>query len=72
MILKIKQPTKRGYVELDVPGVFDASYPSSKNRRGRVQGRGRIVPALCSGGALLLYVDAVYREPCCVATEPRR
>lgn len=59
--IKIKQPTKQGYIECSVPGIFDASYPSSKNRRGRVQGGGKIVPALCAGQSLLVYIDVVWR-----------
>lgn len=40
MKLKIPQATKTGYVEVEYKGAFDMSYPTSKNRRGRVQGRG--------------------------------
>lgn len=36
--IKIKQATKQGYIECEDGGVFDASYPNSKLRRGRVQG----------------------------------
>lgn len=36
----IKQTTKEGYIECQIPGVADLSYPSSKSRRGRVQGGG--------------------------------
>lgn len=47
-ILKIKQPCKRGYIVLEVPGIVDIAYPNSKNRRGRVQGGGKICPALAT------------------------
>lgn len=33
----IKQATKQGYIECEVGGVADLSYPDSKTRRGRVQ-----------------------------------
>ena len=36
--LKIPQATKKGYIECPVGGCFDWSYPTSKLRRGRVQG----------------------------------
>lgn len=34
----VKQATKKGYIECEIGGVFDTSYPTSKYRRGRVQG----------------------------------
>lgn len=36
----IKQATEKGYIELRIGGVADFSYPTSKYRRGRVQGGG--------------------------------
>ena len=36
-IARIKQATSKGYIEMKVGGVFDATYPNSKTRRGRVQ-----------------------------------
>ncbi len=44
--VKIKQATKQGYIECEVGGVADLSYPNSKTRRGRVQDRGNICPTL--------------------------
>ena len=44
--VKIKQATKQGYIECEVGGVADLSYPDSKTRRGRVQDRGNICPTL--------------------------
>ena len=41
-IVGIKQATKKGYIECEVGGVADFSYPNSKLRRGRVQGAGQI------------------------------
>lgn len=34
----IKQATEKGYIECRIGGVADFSYPTSKFRRGRVQG----------------------------------
>ena len=42
----IKQATKKGYVECEIGGVADLSYPDSKTRRGRVQEDGHICPTL--------------------------
>lgn len=42
----IKQATKKGYVECEIGGVADLSYPDSKTRRGRVQEDGKICPTL--------------------------
>jgi hypothetical protein len=36
--LPIRQATKKGYIEVPEGGVFDSAYPTSKLRRGRVQG----------------------------------
>ena len=44
--LWIKQATKTGYIKMKSGGVCDVSYPTSKIRRGRVQ-----------GGAYLSYID---------------
>ena len=38
MEIGIKQATVKGYIECQVDGVADLSYPTSKLRRGRVQG----------------------------------
>lgn len=35
--IKIRQATKKGYIEMINGGVCDLSYPTSKLRRGRVQ-----------------------------------
>ena len=45
--VRIKQATKKGYIECAVGGgVADLSYPSSKTRRGRVQEDGWICPTI--------------------------
>lgn len=42
----ISQATKQGYIECEVGGVADLSYPNSKTRRGRVQENGTISPTI--------------------------
>lgn len=46
MMVNIKQATKQGYIECEVGGVADLSYPDSKTRRGRVQDNGNISPTI--------------------------
>lgn len=48
--LRIPQATKQGYIEVPPGSVFDASYPDSKTRRGRVQEGGQVSPTLMAGG----------------------
>lgn len=42
----IRQATKQGYIECEVGGVADLSYPYSKTRRGRVQDNGNTYPTI--------------------------
>lgn len=44
--IAIRQATKKGYIECEIGGVADLSYPESKTRRGRVQDGGNICPTL--------------------------
>lgn len=44
--MRIKANNKQGFFELTNGGVFDAMYPRSKTRRGRVQGGGHICPTI--------------------------
>ena len=44
--VRIKQANKQGYIDCEVGGVADFSYPSSTTRRGRVQDRGNTCPAI--------------------------
>lgn len=57
--LKIRQATKKGYVEVYPKGVFDCSYPTSKSRRGRVIQGGAIIPAITGQceSAFLVYEE---------------
>lgn len=53
-VIYIKQATKQGYIACKNGGVFDCSYPTSKLRRGRVQGGGEISPTLtCESGGIV-------------------
>ena len=40
MKIGVKEATEKGYAILEIPGFVNLSYPSSKSRRGRVQGGG--------------------------------
>lgn len=44
--IAIRQATKKGYIECELGGVADLSYPKSKTRRGRVQENGQICPTI--------------------------
>lgn len=44
--IAIRQATKKGYIECELGGVADLSYPESKTRRGRVQKNGQICPTI--------------------------
>ena len=57
----ISQATKKGYIEMDVPGVCDLSYPNSKTRRGRVQEKGGISPTLTASENGISYINKEYR-----------
>lgn len=65
-ILRIRQATSAGWVEVGVGCVFDASYPESSTRRGRLQGGGLICPTITAGQPEIYYFEAVYdgdKEP---------
>lgn len=44
--VKIKQATKKGYIDCKIGGVADLSYPTSKTRRGRVINNGEVCPTI--------------------------
>lgn len=44
--IAIRQATKKGYIECELGGVADLSYPESKTRRGKVQENGQICPTI--------------------------
>lgn len=53
--IRIPQATAQGYAEVQEGGVFDAAYPSSSTRRGRVQDGGKVAPTLCTSNELCVY-----------------
>lgn len=54
--------TKDGYIECEVGGVIDISYPNSKTRRGRVQNGGNTTPTLtCNTENNLVRIENKYR-----------
>ena len=54
--------TKEGSIKCKVGGCYDASYPDSKTRRGRVQEGGDVTPTITTqGGENINYVETVYR-----------
>lgn len=60
--VEIKQATKEGIIKCKVGGCYDASYPDSKTRRGRVQEEGDVVPTLTAGSSENInYVETQYR-----------
>lgn len=59
--VKIKQATKDGYIECNVGSVFDASYPDSITRRGRVQDSGNTCPTITAQSQELCHVESAYR-----------
>lgn len=61
-MIRIKQATKKGWIECCDGGVADLSFPGSKTRRGRVQEHGNICPTLTAGeGELYRMSENVYR-----------
>lgn len=55
----IRQATKAGSIFWKVGGLADLSFPTSKTRRGRVQGNGSLAPTIMAGtnAICLLEVD---------------
>lgn len=60
--IEIKQATKEGTIKCKVGGCYDASFPNSTTRLGRVQEGGDVVPTLTAGSnENIRYVETVYR-----------
>lgn len=60
--ISVKQATKEGSIKCKVGGCYDASYPESTTRRGRVQECGDITPTITAqGGENINFVETVYR-----------
>ncbi|MCC8037303.1 MAG: hypothetical protein LIP02_04095 [Bacteroidales bacterium] len=63
--LPIRQSTRQGYIDVPPGGVFDASYPDSDTRRGRVQGDGQLSPTVtATSNGLCRYEGAVMVQKC--------
>ena len=61
--IAIQQATKDGTIECCDGGVADLSYPSSKTRRGRVQGGENICPTITAESNGLCRLEAETIEP---------
>lgn len=59
--VRIKQATEKGYIECEVGGVADLSYPTSTTRRGRVQEMGRVSPTLTATESGVCRIESQYR-----------
>lgn len=53
----IRQATKDGFIKMEVGGCCDLLYPSSKLRRGRVQGGGHICPTIATSNGVCKVMD---------------
>ena len=60
-VIGIKQATKKGYIECELPGCADLSYPSSTTRRGRVQDGGQTSPTITATETGVHYIESIYR-----------
>lgn len=71
----IRQATQKGYIECEIGGVADFSYPTSKLRRGRVQGGGHVCPTLTSQSMGICRIERIIRvgrTVCNIATISRK
>lgn len=59
--VSIKQATKQGYIECNIGGVADFSYPNSDTRRGRVQADGEICPTITAENQDVCKIETQYR-----------
>lgn len=59
--VRIKQATSQGYIECEVGGVADLSFPDSNTRRGRVQEDGQVSPTLMAGEQDICRIENQYR-----------
>lgn len=59
--IRIKQATKKGYIECENGGVFDSSYPESDKRRGRVQYGGLVTPTITTSGNCIMRIEKCKR-----------
>lgn len=60
--IPVSQATKLGYIDCKIGGIMDLSYPTSKTRRGRVQGEyGNICPTLTASKQSLVLIESKTR-----------
>ena len=59
--IAIRQATKKGYIECELGGVADLSYPESKTRRGRVQENGQICPTITATETGVCRIESLIR-----------
>ena len=59
--VRIKQATEQGFIECEVGGVADLSYPTSTTRRGRVQDMGRTSPTITATETGVCRIESEYR-----------
>lgn len=59
--IRIKQATKKGYIECENGGVFDSSYPTSNTRGGRVQHGGLLTPTITTNENRLMRIEKCKR-----------
>jgi DNA (cytosine-5)-methyltransferase 1 len=60
--IEIKQATKEGTIKCKVGGCYDASFPDSSTRRGRVQNGGDVTPTITAEGSENInYIETEYR-----------
>ncbi len=57
--VKIKQATKDGYIDCEIGGVADLSFPNSATRRGRVQNGGKVSPTLMANESDICRIEKV-------------
>lgn len=57
--VKIRQATNDGSIECEIGGCFDASYPNSKTRRGRVQDKDNTCPTLTAQNQEVVRIEKV-------------
>lgn len=58
-VIRVKQATKKGYIECENGGVADLSYPSSAPSRGRVQENGTICPTITAQNNELYKIEVL-------------
>lgn len=70
----IPQATKKGYIEMELGGVCDLTYPNSKTRRGRVQENGNMCPTLTASTQDIVRIEYNNKQvelPCICASRGR-